>query len=86
MSVLVHLQEGYETFHPPTWGLLGHFQTSKQKVKSGNQLENTGYQKQVQLSHTSLISGNQHPLAGYLVHNFLKICTSTLLKYLLSCI
>lgn len=44
MSVLVHLQEGYVTFHLPTRGLLGHFQTSKQKVMSDNQLKNTGYQ------------------------------------------
>jgi hypothetical protein len=39
----IHLQEGYETFPPLTWGLRGCFQTSKQKVMGGNQLKDTGY-------------------------------------------
>jgi hypothetical protein len=27
----IHLQEGYKTFHPPTWGLCGCLQTPEQK-------------------------------------------------------
>ncbi len=41
----IQLQEGYEFFHPLTWGLWGYFQTSKQKVMYGNQLKDTGYWK-----------------------------------------
>jgi hypothetical protein len=41
--LLVHLQEGYETFPRHAWRLWAHFQTSKQKVMSGNMFPFTGY-------------------------------------------
>ncbi len=37
---IIQLQE---TFHPPTWGLFSWFQTSKEKVMSGNHCPLAGY-------------------------------------------
>jgi hypothetical protein len=45
ISIFFHSYEGYETFHPPTVGSWGGFQNSKQKAMSGNEIEDTRYQK-----------------------------------------
>jgi hypothetical protein len=52
LFLFFHLQEGYETFHPPTLGLCDHFNPLRR-----------GLQRVV-------MSGNQRPLAGYLVHSW----------------
>jgi hypothetical protein len=45
ICIFFHLDEGRETIHPPTVGSWGGFQNSKQNAMSGNQIEDTRYQK-----------------------------------------